>query len=53
MEQGLGSNLDHPQSEFSAPCEAQVIHFIDNVSQDMDRGEMLNDQRKNRQSESR
>ena len=47
MEQGLGSNLDHPQSEFSAPREAQVIHFIDNVSQDMNGGEMLYDQRQN------
>ncbi len=41
-------NLDYGQPEFLTAREAQVVHFVDNVSDDVNRCQVLNDEGENR-----
>ena len=41
-------NLDYGKPEFLTALGAQVVHFVDNVSEDENRCQVLNDEGENR-----
>ena len=48
LEKNFRFNLNYGQSEFPTAREAQVVHFVDNVSDDVNRCQVLNDEGENR-----
>lgn len=48
LEKDFRFNLDYSQPEFPTACETQVVHLGDNVSDDVNRCQVLNDEGENR-----
>ena len=48
VKKDLRFNLDFGQPEFPAARETQVVHFVDNLSDDVNRRQVLNDKGENR-----
>ena len=48
LEKNFRFNLDYSQPEFPTACETQGVHFGDNVSDDVNRCQVLNDEGENR-----